>query len=166
MINYLINRWKITGKKKKFQKRNTCSKLNMYGITENEFEWIRSYLTERKQMTKVNGKLNNVPQGSILGVLLFIIYMNDMPCVLKGCIIICRRRPNICEFVNTFNIEDLCENNNDIIIAGDFNIVWQSDFYKSKLENILNDKRLKRIVKEFTRITKNSNSINRLYNHK
>ena len=55
-------------------------KLNMYSIKENEFEWFRSYLTERRYITKVNGtksgKLNNefgVPQGSILGALLFII---------------------------------------------------------------------------------------------
>ena len=56
------------------------------GFTRNlscELECFRSYLTERKQMTKVNGtksgELNNelgVPQGSILTALLFIIYIN------------------------------------------------------------------------------------------
>ena len=48
-------------------------KLNMYGIKENELEWFRSYLAERKQMTKGNGtksgELNNefgVPQALYL----------------------------------------------------------------------------------------------------
>ena len=49
--------------------------------------------------------------------------------------------------------------NNDIIIAGDFNIDWQSDFYKSKLESILNDNGQKQIMKEFPRITKNSKTL-------
>ena len=56
-------------------------------------------------------------------------------------------------------MEELYENSNDIIIAGDFNIDWQSDFYKSKLESLLNDNGLKRIMKEFTRITKNSKTL-------
>ena len=46
----------------------------------------------------------------------------------------------------------MCEKSNDIIISEDFNIDWQSDFYKSELESILNDNGLK----EFTKITKNS----------
>ena len=67
-------------------------------------------------------------------------------------------KAEFCEDLQQF-LEELCEDSNDIIIAGDFNIDWQTDFYKSKLESILNDNGLKQIMREFTRITKNSKTL-------
>ena len=91
------------------------SKLHNYGFRGRAHQLIKSYLTERKQFVSCNGIISStlpvsvgVPRGLVLGPLLFLIYVNDMPSVLVNGASVIQYADDTTLYSSRKEIYDLC----------------------------------------------------------
>ena len=89
--------------------KRLIKKLEGYGIKGILLEWFKNFLNGRQQRVVINGKtsdwtnlLSGIPQGSILGLILFIIFINDLPGVIGN---VCKLFADDCKLYKNIKSE-------------------------------------------------------------
>ena len=115
-------------------------KLHAIGIRGNLLDWFKNYLSGRSQAVVVKGETSNylpvragVPQGSVLGPLLFIIYINDLPLNIQSIIKL------FADDTSTYmSLEDVHQRtdilNSDLAKVTDWAKTWKVKFNPLKTE--------------------------------
>ena len=95
-------------------------KLKQYGICGRLLNWIESFLSHRKQAVKVNNVMSGtrnvssgVPQGSVLGPLLFLMFINDMPLNIKSGIKLFADDTKLYRIIRSVNDADILQEDLD-----------------------------------------------------
>ena len=112
-------------------------KLQAHGVEGKVLNWVKAWLSNRKQRVQINGKRSDwgcvtsgVPQGSVLGPLLFIIYINDLDTGISS---------DVSKFADDTKIGRVIESDQDAsILQGELNRLydwadkWQMEFNVGK----------------------------------
>ena len=113
-------------------------KLKYYGITGNTLTWITDFLTHRTQTVLLEGKQSDkvqvtsgVPQGTCLGPILFLIYINDLPDYIKHSTLRLFADDSII-YKTIHNTDDAHKLQQDINAAGQWEQDWLMKFHPNK----------------------------------
>ena len=113
------------------------SKLKAYGVGGNLLQWISAFLSNRRQRVVVEGKHSSwmevssgIPQGSVLGPLLFLVYINDLPSNVGSCSKLFADDTKLYREVS--DVDDMAQLQNDVDSLELWAEKWQLPFNKSK----------------------------------
>ena len=112
-------------------------KLKEYGISNELVRWVREFLSNRKQRVTIGDNfscwedvVSGVPQGSVLGPLLFTIFINDLPRNIKN---IAKLYADDCKLIGVIKEpNDIINLQNDIIKLQEWANTWQMSFNYDK----------------------------------
>ena len=117
-------------------------KLWQIGIRGKLWLWFKSYLSSRRQCVHINNfrssllpVISGVPQGSILGPLLFLIYVNDLPLSINSSSLLLFADDTKClKSIDCLHDCDLLQN--DLSLLSDWSLKWKLLFNVSKCVNL------------------------------
>jgi hypothetical protein len=112
-------------------------KVNSLGIEGNVLQWIRNFLVGRRQRVSINGTVSDwvtvrsgVPQGSVLGPVLFVAFINDLPEVVSS---VCSMYADDTKVYNTVkDASNKMQLQNDLDSLVDWADAWQLRFNADK----------------------------------
>ena len=114
-------------------------KLSCYGIDGPLLRWFRNFLTNRHQRVVIRGTYSSwsqvtsgVPQGTVLGPILFLIYVNDIPNVVTSSIKLFADDTKIYRELN--NVDDAFALQSDLDSLENWTKSWQVNFNSEKCE--------------------------------
>ena len=117
--------------------KRLLSKLYSYGIRGNLLNWIENFLSDRKQrvalgkhMSEWKPVTSGIPQGSVLGPILFVIFINDMPDTIASFKTLFADDAKIFKAIESLN--DITIIQDDICKLMQWSIKWQLPFNVSK----------------------------------
>ena len=116
-------------------------KMKDIGIVGNVLNWVRSFLTGRNQRVRVENQFSNsvpvksgIPQGSVLGPALFVIFINDMPEIVESMCQLFADDAKI--FRNASSREDCIKLQNDSDKLTEWSARWQLSFNVEKCKSL------------------------------
>ena len=112
-------------------------KLKNYGINGNLLHWIKNFLYGRRQQVRINSTLSNwenvtsgVPQGSVIGPILFLIFINDLPRDINATIFMFADDTKLMKQISSTDCHD--ELQDDINHLTGWSEKWELGFNTSK----------------------------------
>ncbi len=131
------------------------SKLDYYGIRGSSLKWIEAFLSDRSQQVVVDGETSEcapvtsgVPQGSVLGPILFLSFINDMPEVISSK---CRLfADDSIVYREIRSPEDTNMLQHDLDELHKWEVKWGMSFNPSKCHVMHMTRKKKPIVKDYT----------------
>jgi len=116
-------------------------KAEACGINSNLLKWIESFLSGRKQCVRVESALSDwadvtsgIPQGSVLGPTLFLLFINDLPSVVSSCSALFADDTKVYSAVSSPDDSDRLQQ--DINALNEWSECWQLPFNESKCKLI------------------------------
>ena len=121
--------------------RRLLHKLEYYGIRGSTHKWINSWLSRRTQQVVLDGQasdpvqvLSRVPQGSVLGPVLFLIFINDLPDNIRSSV---RLFADDCVlYRNIHSLQDCLTLQEDLTSLGQWEANWQMKFNVAKCHSM------------------------------